>query len=237
MVGLGHTRGMRWDGILPEDAPDPRLEQATKLKTFPVPLMGLISQPALEEISQMSLNDAYDDRGYSEICATLSYTLWRNPNDRADPINLAQLPEETRAMIDDVPPWPRPAWLVEQAEMYRYPMLWEAVRTTWQRDPARESTLSTLLVEHANYVLMNQYNQDSSSLSWDRSAPTHLVSERAINTNARVQINGVETLAAELDTDIYVYGIGAQLESGGFLTAVIPRSELKYINVSFGTHR
>jgi hypothetical protein len=40
---------------------------------------------------------------------------------------------------------------------------------------------------------------------------------------------------AEVDTDPFVYGIGAQLAGGGVVTAVLPRTELKHIQVQFTT--
>ena len=108
-------------GILPEDAPDPRVEQAERLKLMPIPVMGLVSQPSLEDTDTVGLGYGRDARGYSEMTASVTYTLWRNPMDRSDPINLADLNEQTRKAIEDVPPWPRPAWLVEQVKRMQYP--------------------------------------------------------------------------------------------------------------------
>lgn len=64
------------------------------------------------------------------MTVSMSATLWRNPVNKSDPVNLADLDEATRRALDEVPPWPRPAWLVESVERMRYPMLWEAVQTT-----------------------------------------------------------------------------------------------------------
>lgn len=111
---------MRLSGILPEDAPDPRVEVAERLKLMPIPVMGLVAQPSLEDTDSVGLTYTQEARGYSEITASIMYTLWRNPLDRSDPINLAALDEQTRRSIEDVPPWPRPAWLVEYVERLRY---------------------------------------------------------------------------------------------------------------------
>ena len=226
---------MEWVGILPEDAPDPRAEWAENLKLMPIPVLGLMSQPSLEDTDSVSLNYALDDHGYSEMTASITYTLWRNPDDRSDPVNLADLDEETLRGIDEVPPWPRPPWLIEQVERMRYPQLWEAVRTTWHREP--HSSLESLLADHVNHILMNQYRQHlwPGGKPWDQHAP--VVTARKVNDQARTVVNGVEVPGAEVDTDPFVYGIGASLAGGGVVTAVLPRAELKWIQVRFATRR
>ncbi|MEI3848238.1 MULTISPECIES: hypothetical protein [unclassified Microbacterium] len=89
------------------------------------------------------------------MTVSMSATLWRNPVNKSDPVNLADLDEATRRALDEVPPWPRPAWLVESVERMRYPMLWEAAQTTWHREETERSTLDSLLVQHTNHILMN----------------------------------------------------------------------------------
>lgn len=226
---------MRAAGILPEDAPDPRAEWVENLKLMPIPVFGLMPQPSLEDTGAVSLSYGLDDRGYSEMTANISYTLWRNPDDRSDPVNLADLDETTRRSIEKVPPWPRPPWLVEQVERLRYPQLWEAVRTTWHRVPSERSTVQSLLADHVSHILMNLYRQElwPGSNPWDQHPPA--VTGRMVNVQARIVINGVDVPGAEVDTDPFVYGIGAQLAGGGVVTAVLPRAELKHIQVQFTT--
>ncbi|UVJ39958.1 hypothetical protein [Arthrobacter sp. CJ23] len=228
---------MRMAGILPEDAPDPRVELAGRLKLLPIPVMGLVPQPSLEDTDTVGLAYGHDDRGYSEMTASVTYTVWRNPNDRSDPINLADLDEQTRRAIEDVPPWPRPAWLVEQVARMRYPQLWEAVRTTWHRDPSGRSSVRSVLLDHVNYILMNQYRHEPGlgGNPWDMPGP--VVTERMINDQVGVLVNGVEVSAAEIDTDPFVYGIGAELAGGGVVTAVLPRAELERIQIQFARRR
>ncbi|MFF5791400.1 hypothetical protein ACFY5D_05075 [Paeniglutamicibacter sp. NPDC012692] len=226
---------MRFEGILPENAPDPRIEQARLLKLMPIPVMGLVPQPALEEMDTVGLQSSEDDRGYSEMSASLSYTLWRNPNDHSDPINLADIDEEQRNAHEYVPPWPRPAWLVEHLERLRYPLLWAAVQTSWHRDPSKGPSVDEQLVDHVNYILMNQFRQERglSGYPWDKPAPD--VTVRAVNHRVKVLVDGVEVPAAEIDTDPFVYGIGAELHGGGVVTAVIPRAELGHVRIEFAT--
>ncbi|EPR75349.1 hypothetical protein ADILRU_2305 [Leifsonia rubra CMS 76R] len=56
------------------------------------------------------------------------------PEDAPDPANLADLDDKTRRSLEEVPPWPRRAWLIERVESMKYPMLWEAVQTSRHRD-------------------------------------------------------------------------------------------------------
>lgn len=204
---------------------------------MPIPVMGLVPQASLEESDMVGFQSGEDDRGYSDMTASLSYILWRNPSDRSDPVNLADLDEQQRKAIEDVPPWPRPAWLVEHVGRLRYPQIWEAVRTTWHRDPSERPSLGDVLVDHVNYILMNQFRQERglSGYPWDRPAPD--VTVRAVNGRVSVMVDGIEVPAAEIDTDPFVYGIGAELEGGGIVTAVLPRAELKHIQIQFATRR
>jgi hypothetical protein len=228
---------MRVAGILPEDAPDPRLEQAERLKLMPVPVVGLVPQPSLEDTDTVGLGFAQDGRGYSEMTASLSYTIWRNPANRADPLNLADLDEHMQRAIEDVPPWPRPAWLVQQVERMRYPQLWEAVRTTWHRDLSERTSVGSLLADHVNYILMNQYRRELglSDKPWEQPGPA--MTDLLVKGHVSVMIDGVGVPAAEIDTAPFVYGIGAELPGGGILTAVLPLAELQRIQVQFATRR
>lgn len=228
---------MRVTGILPEDAPDPRIEQAERLKLMPIPVMGLVPQPSLEDTDTVGLTYAQDARGYSEMTVSVSYTIWRNPNDRSDPINLSELDEQMRRAIEDVPPWPRPAWLVEQVERMRYPQLWEAVRTTWHRDSSEHASVSSVLVDHVNYILMNQYRQELglSDKPWEQSRPA--LTDQVVNDQASVLIDGVDMPGAEINEAPFVYGIGAELPGGGVVTAVLPRAELNHIQVQLSARR
>jgi hypothetical protein len=167
------------------------------------------------------------------MAVSINYTLWRNPLDRSDPINLADLNESTRRVLDDPAPHPRPAWLIQQVEWMRYPMLWEAVRTAWHRDPTDLSTPSHLLVEHANYILMNRFREELGlgDTGTERFAPR--LTEHAVDPRATVIVDGVGVPAIEIDTDPFVYAIGAELSPGAVLTAVIPRDELQHVRIEF----
>ncbi|TWP32367.1 hypothetical protein FGL98_24315 [Leekyejoonella antrihumi] len=223
---------MQSRGVLPEDAPDPRVEHNRRLRDMPSPVMGLIVQPSLEDTDSIGISDGSDGAGYTEFSVSITYTLWRNPADRSDPVNLAVLDHDKRAAIEMATPWPRPAWLIEQVQRMRYPQLWEAVRTTWSRDLTAYTTLAQRLVDHANDILNNQYRDPSIRPGFP---PAPRVTESSVNPAVTVAVDGVATPAAEIDTDPFVYAIGAETAPRTVVTAVLPRSELQHIRIAFAT--
>lgn len=224
---------MEFAGVLPPDAPDPRLERAELLKHMPIPVIELVDQANVEVID-ISVARSSDHLGYSELTANVNATLWRNPEDKSDPANLADLDDSTRRAIDDVPSWPRPAWLIEQVDRMRYPQLWEAVQTTWRREESESSTLDMCLTNHARYILMNHFREEL-GLAIGEWESTAFPSARAVRHGVVLTIDGTEVIGAEIDTDPFVYAVGAKLPSGGTLTAVLPRDQLPYIDLRFSS--
>lgn len=47
-LGLSEDEFMQFAGVLPEDAPDPRLEREERLKDTPIPIVVLAPQPSVE---------------------------------------------------------------------------------------------------------------------------------------------------------------------------------------------
>lgn len=228
---------MRFVETAPGDFPDPRLELVERMKHMPIPVMGFVPQPSLEDADLIGVTSTQESGETHDMSVSIGYTLWRNPDDHSDPVNLADLDEKTRKELDEVPPWPLPQWLVEYRERMRYPQLWEAVRTTWYREQSEQTTLRALLVNHVNHILTHQYRQEywPGTNPWEELPPA--VTQRAVNEQVSTVIDGVEVPGAEIDTDPFVYGIGAQLDNGGILTAMIPRAELDFIQIQFTTRQ
>ncbi|MCT9820794.1 hypothetical protein N3K63_10915 [Microbacterium sp. W1N] len=222
---------MRYAGVLPEDAPDPRFEREELAKAMPVPIIEFATQPSIE-FASFSVSTSGSGTAVDHMSVAVSSTLWRNPTDKSDPVNLADLDDVTRRSLDEVPPWPRPAWLIESVERMRYPMLWEAVQTTWHREQSERSTLDALLVHHVNHILMNHFREQAGLDLHDWSAPG-LASERVVHHGVDVMIDGAPVVGAEIDTDPFVYAIGANLPSGGVLTTVVPREHLPHLRLEF----
>lgn len=233
---MRNARIMRVVGVLPEDAPDPRLEMKERLRGLSFPVMGLTPQPAAEDIDAIAIADARGMGGQSQCAVSLSYLLWRNPVDRSDPVNLAELDEEERAALEVEPPWPRPAWLREYVDMMRYPQLWEAVRTSWNRDLSEHTTVPRQLVDHANHILRNKFRTQlgleagpiHEDGDWEIKAP-------AVDSSATLEIDGAPVEACEIDTDPFLYAIGAQVGAHVVATIVIAREHLPFVRVSLTT--
>jgi hypothetical protein len=227
---------MQSRGVLPEDAPDPRLRLIEQLRAMPVPILGLVPQPHLEDWGSFSMSSGTSNGVMHEMTAGINYTLWRNPDDRDDPVNLAELDEETRRAVGMQTPWPRPKWLLEGVARMRYPTLWEAVRTTWRRDDPHQPTPGAELVHHVNHVLMNQYSARSARDPDARTGrPESPVDERHIEHGVPVVVNGAAVAGMRIDTDPHVFGIGADLGDAGVLTAVLDRDVLPYVVVEFAS--
>jgi hypothetical protein len=113
----------------------------------------------------------------------------------------------------------------------RYPLLWEAVQTHWCVDGVDRPTPSEALVQHAQYVLVNEYRDEHARTEDDR-WPV-LVDERSIQSGHPVLVDGVERPGLLLDTDPFVLGIATELDDGRLLTAVLPRDDLHLLTVAF----
>ena len=215
------TCGMRFAGVVGEDEPDPRLRWREQARQMPVPVIGLVPQPHLEDWGAIGVGTGTRN-GVLESCeVSIGYTLWRNPDEPDDPVNLAELDEEQRRALEVEPPWPRPPWLVEQVRRMRYPMLWECVRTRWSREPTESGTVPTELAGHVNHILINHFQE----------AP--IVDERSVETGIPVVVGGVAQPGFRLDTDPHVYGVGVDLGEQAVLTAAIPRDALPFVEVAF----
>ncbi|MCS5713747.1 hypothetical protein NVV95_04175 [Herbiconiux sp. CPCC 205716] len=226
------TAPMHVTGYLPEDAPNPRIAQAERVRAFPGPVMGLAPQPALDDVHLESIESS---DGYRAV--SISYTLWRNPADHSDPVNLADLdPKQLRA-LEQPSPHPRPTWLLELVERMHYPLLWEAVRTSWHETPSERTAPPLLLAAHTRHILTNRFRREM-GLPSGPIAPARsplLSGERAVRARPPVEVDGSPRPALEIDTDPLVYALSVELSPRSTLSAVIPRSELPHVTLAFAT--
>jgi hypothetical protein len=212
---------VRFEGIIGADEPDPREQWREQARRMPVPVLGLLPQRHLEDWGAISVASGTRE-GVLESCeVSLGYTLWRNPDDPDDPVNLAETDEWQRRALEEEPPWPRPGWLVDQVRRMRHPMLWECVRTRWSQEPGGVGAVESLLVAHVNHVLANQFQE----------APP--VDERCVEPRIPVVVDGTARDGFRLDTDPHVYGVAAALGARTVLTAAIPRDALPFVQVAF----
>jgi hypothetical protein len=224
---------MRFAGVLGEDAPDPRLQWREQARLMPVPVLGLLPQRHLEDWEAVGVGTETRNEVLTSCEVNISYTLWRNPDEPTDPLNLAELDEQQRHALEADPPWPRPPWLLEQVRKMRYPMLWECVRTRWCRDPHESDRVDALLVAHVNHILVNRFRPTpavSNDLPYDIDGP---VDERCVERGVPVLVDGVARDGVRIDTDPDVYGLGVDIGANAVLTAAIPRDALPYLEVAF----
>jgi hypothetical protein len=227
---------MQFGGVLPPDAPDPRLGREAEVAALDHRVLGLRAQPSLEDWGALGLETGADGSGAWMRAVTVGYTLWRNPADRDDPANLAELDDDTRRSLDQEPPWPRPPWILDMVQRMRYPMLWEAVRTSWHRDASELSTLPYLLAHHANHVLMNRFREELGLEPGPTGADgAWRVTERNVNPAAQLDVDGERMPASEIDTDPFVYAIGVRLDPTTVATVVVPRDELPFVDLALAT--
>jgi hypothetical protein len=114
---------MDFGGVLGADTPDPELERRAAVRALGFDVAGLVAQRHLEDPGSLGVQTSGSDGVLVSATVSRQYTLWRNPDDRADPVNRAALDDEQRRSLEEVPPWPRPGWLVASVERLRYPML------------------------------------------------------------------------------------------------------------------
>lgn len=228
---------MHFAGITPVDAPDPGKELRARIARLGFGVAGLIGQPHLEDWGALGLMEdrhgVGKDAQPQHATVSRSYTLWRNPQDRDDPVNLRELDEETRRMVDDVPPWPRPEWLLKRVERMRYPMLWDAVQTHWSAPTADAPPTADRLLKHVQHVLNNQFREEHALPPMTEQHWAALISVQGVQHDHPVIVDGVERPGFLLDTDPFVVGICANLIDGTVLTAAIPRTVFSLLQIAF----
>lgn len=224
---------MEYSGVVPTDAPDPSIESEKRLRSLPFPVFELRPQRSLTRTPIAAFTETTGMAGREEVSASFSYTLWRYPDDHADPRNEIELDEATRRSLMEEPPWGRPAWLIAHVQAFRYPMLWEAVRTKWHASPGRaRSSLPEQLVDHTDHILRNQFREEL-GLSADPRVDPESNTTTASVSEASVEVDGEERPAMQIDTDPLVYSIGFPIDEQVTCTAVIPRDALALVDLAF----
>ncbi|WP_311877171.1 hypothetical protein [Microbacterium forte] len=234
---------MDYAGVVPMDAPDPSADFEARLRGLSYPVFQLRPQPSLTRIPGASFMEmgasaaAGAPMGLAESSVSLTYTLWRNPDDHSDPRNEIELDPGIRRSIEEEPPWGRPAWLIERAQLLKYPMLWEAVRTSWQASPDPERhALSEQLVDHANHILRNRFREElglpdlpseGDDGGWE--------AKTSAARDAVVAVDGRNRPGVQIDTDPFVYAVGFRVDENVVCTVVVPRDSLPTIDLAITT--
>lgn len=227
---------MEYGGVLPTDAPDPSIESEAGLRSLDFPVFQLKPQPSLTRAPIAGYTESNGAAGQEELSVLFTYTLWKHPDDHDDPRNEIELDERTRRSIEEEPPWGRPTWLIEQAQIFRYPMLWEVVRTARHAspDPERHS-LPQQLVDHTNHVLRNSFREELGLLAGPSTRNDWNATTTAV-TEASVNVDGRDRPAVQIDTDPLVYAVGFRVDEHVVCTSVVPRESLPFLDFSLTTY-
>ena len=229
---------MEITGFVAPDAPDPRGARLAMIAGLGIPAAGLVPQRHLEDRGEMGHagsrhRSAEGADALDEVTISRSYLLWRNPDDREDPVNLADLDEATRAAMEAPLERAIPAWMQEARHMLRYPRLWEAVQTHWTSPRVERRTITERLVDHAEHVLTNSFREQlglgTGPGSWAPAIPPAALQPRAVT------IDGAARPGLLLDTDPFVVGLGCELDDGRVLTSVVSRDALPLLVLEFAS--
>lgn len=219
------------------DAPDPSDASESRVRALTFPVFQLREQPSLTRMPGAGfMETAQSIRGIgsrvTESSVSFTYTLWRHPDDRSDPRNEIELDAETRRSLDEEPPWGRPAWLIERAQMFKYPMLWEAVRTSWQESPDLERhSLGQQLVDHTNHILQNSFREELGLPDGPGDDGGWMVKPSAVR-DAVVAVEGQDRAGVQIDTDPFVHGLGFRVDDNVVCTVVVSRDSLPLIDLA-----
>ncbi|WP_394770821.1 hypothetical protein [Lacisediminihabitans sp.] len=221
---------MYFAGVVPEDFPPPPTVDEIA-ESFMVPVMSLSRQPSLVELDAGSTGSSVDGSPVTLDSVSLSYTLYRNHDDREDPANLASLGASEREALHSVPLGPLPEWMRVRRALMRFPTLWEAVMTTRTRHVPNQAPQSTL-VDHANHILTNLFREERvrGGFPGELDSP---VTERHID-HVAVSVDGIDVPGMRIDTDPHVFAVGAAL-GDRILTAVVARDHLPFVTLAFVT--
>ncbi|ARJ06763.1 hypothetical protein GCM10010988_20720 [Cnuibacter physcomitrellae] len=228
---------MEFGGVTPLDAPDPSLASEARLRACAFPIIELKPQPSIARTPITGFTESRGSAGLFESSVRFSYTLWRYPEDRSDPRNEVELDERTRRSIDEEPPWGRPDWLREQARLFHYPILWEAVRTSWYGSAEHPTgTVPLQMVDHVNHVLRNSFREQLGLPAGPGGGDEWKASVSAV-VPSTVVVDGEAREGVRIDTDPWVSAVGFPVSERVLCTAVVARDALPFVDLELSTFR
>jgi hypothetical protein len=222
---------MRFVDPEPEDIPQPPTVRDAA-RQFGSPVLSFVSQPSLTELGVSTVGTSLGGGDPRLESLAITFTVWRNPDDRNDPTNLADLTAQERSALDQAASRTLPDWLIERNKLYHYPAAWEAVMTTRKLGEPWQSPQS-VLVAHTNHVLMNTFREER--VVGSRPGVLDSAVRESHIEPSDVVVDGRAVKGMRIDTDPHVYAVGADL-GDRVLTAVTARDFLPYITFQFATY-
>lgn len=220
-------------GYLAEDAPDPRERDRARYRELGVAAAALVPQPHVEESGELSFTVSRSGppdgpQVVTEVGISRTSVLWRNPADKDDPVNLAELDAGMREALAVVIDRPVPPWFAEARRMLRFPRLWEGVQTWWR--PEDPPTPGERLIGHAEYVLSNRFREQLGLVDGPELWPAP-IPPAALQPH-EVVVDGAPRPGLLLDTDPFVLGLATELDDGRVVTVVVPRDDLPLLTLA-----
>jgi hypothetical protein len=194
---------------------------------FGAPVLSFAPQPRLEEFA--AAQTASHGR-FVEI--SLSYSYFSNPRNRNDPANHIALDPSQRAAIERAENDHLPPWMIDQVTRMRYPVLWEAVRTSVPIPAERSRPLEARMAAHMNDVLRNTFPGRVRTRRGGMPVVAASLREEEVTRGVPVLIDGEPTRGFRVDADPDVVAIGARVD-GRFMTVVIDRKLESQIKMEF----
>ncbi|QHC69033.1 MULTISPECIES: hypothetical protein [unclassified Rathayibacter] len=194
---------------------------------FGDPVLAFAPQPRLEEFAAaqtMALGR------FVEI--SLSYSFYKNPRNRADPVNHVPLTPEQKRAIERAENDHLPPWMVDQVTRMRYPVLWEAVRTSVPIPAERSRPLESRLAAHMGDVLRNTFPGRVRSRRGGMPVVAAALRDEDVVRGVPVIVDGEALRGYRVDTDPDVVAIGARVD-GRYMTVVLDRKIVPEIRMEF----
>lgn len=198
---------------------------------FGDPVLAFAPQPWLEEFAAAQTSS---HGRFVEI--SLSYSFFRNPRDRSDPVNHVALDPTQKLAIERAENDHLPPWMIDQITRMRYPVLWEAVRTSVPIPAERSRPIEARIGAHMNDVLRNTFPGRVRSRRGGMPVVAATLREEDVSRGVPLLIDGEQTRGFRVDTDPDVIALGARVD-GRYMTVVIDRKIAPHIKMEFVRRR
>lgn len=215
-------------GASARDLPAPPTPEETAAR-FGRPVFGLVPQPHLKELD--TLSTVASDEELTDV--SVSYSFLTEPTDPTDPRNLVPTVRDIDGWLEKAERDGQPEWFVRSLQAMRFPMVWEAVRTTSRTDPSGATTAERLAA-HMEHVLINTSDErrrrdDDSGIP---SLDTGVTAAHARPTT--VPVDGTERPGIQIDTDPTVIGWAVEVDDS-LVSVVLDRDRADHLDVRLVT--
>jgi hypothetical protein len=186
-------------GLTARDMPAPATpdEIATR---FSAPLFTFAPQPCLAE---MGFSTVAIGGELTEV--SISYSVFRNPDDPDDPVNFTDAREESDSLVREARDAGQPDWFTDAVRSMRHPTLWEAV-CTMRLPQVLGQSIAESLAGHMNHIIVNSMEGRVRATAEGIPELDSDVSPRHARNGATVIVDGIGFDAIHIDTDPDVVG-------------------------------